>query len=63
MSIILATSPSCSRPFVDLVGEDRVLASTDCGFGTFAGIGRVDPDIVRKKLASLVAGAELAGAG
>ena len=51
------------RPFVDLVGDDRVLASTDCGFGTFAGIGRVDPDVVAKKFRSLVAGAELASTG
>jgi 5-methyltetrahydropteroyltriglutamate--homocysteine methyltransferase len=49
------------RPYIDLVGAERVVASTDCGFGTFAGIGRVDPDVVTKKLASLVAGAELAG--
>lgn len=47
-------------PFVDLVGTERVIASTDCGFGTFAGIGRVDPDVVGKKLASLVEGAALA---
>jgi 5-methyltetrahydropteroyltriglutamate--homocysteine methyltransferase len=51
------------RPFVDLVGQERVIASTDCGFGTFAGIGRVDPDIVGKKLRSLVSGAELASTG
>jgi 5-methyltetrahydropteroyltriglutamate--homocysteine methyltransferase len=50
------------QPYVDLVGVERVMASTDCGFGTFAGIGRVDPDVVRKKLLSLVAGAESAGA-
>ena len=48
------------RPYVDLVGAERVVASTDCGFGTFAGIGRVDPDVVRKKLTSLVEGAALA---
>jgi len=47
-------------PFVELVGDDRVIASTDCGFGTFAGIGRVDPDVVGKKLRSLVEGADLA---
>ena len=47
--------------FVDIVGADRVLASTDCGFGTFAGIGRVDPEIAYKKLASLVEGAARAG--
>ncbi len=50
------------RPYVDLVGPDRVIASTDCGFGTFAGVGRIDPDVVSKKLASLVAGAALVGA-
>ena len=47
-------------PFIDLVGRERVLASTDCGFGTFAGIGRVDPAVVGKKLRSLVDGAALA---
>jgi 5-methyltetrahydropteroyltriglutamate--homocysteine methyltransferase len=46
--------------FVELVGPERVMASTDCGFGTFAGIGRIDPDVVTKKLQSLVQGAELA---
>ena len=48
------------RPYLELVGPDRVVASTDCGFGTFAGIGRVDPGVVAKKLRSLVAGARLA---
>jgi 5-methyltetrahydropteroyltriglutamate--homocysteine methyltransferase len=48
-------------PYVDLVGAERVVASTDCGFGTFAGIGRVDPDVVGKKLTSLVEGAQLVG--
>ena len=42
------------------MSADRVIAGTDCGFGTFAGIGKVDPDVAYKKLASLVAGAELA---
>jgi len=46
-------------PFIDLVGRERVIASTDCGFGTFAGIGRVDPAVVGKKLSSLVEGAAL----
>lgn len=48
------------QPYIDLVGAERVVASTDCGFGTFAGIGRIDPDVVGKKLTSLVEGAELA---
>jgi 5-methyltetrahydropteroyltriglutamate--homocysteine methyltransferase len=46
--------------FVAMVGADRVIAGTDCGFGTFAGIGKIDADIAYKKLAALVAGAELA---
>lgn len=46
--------------YVAIVGAERVMAGTDCGFGTFAGIGKVDPAVVYKKLAALVAGAELA---
>jgi 5-methyltetrahydropteroyltriglutamate--homocysteine methyltransferase len=45
--------------YIGIVGADRVIAGTDCGFGTFAGIGKVDPAVAYKKLASLVAGAEL----
>ena len=45
--------------YVDIVGPERVIAGTDCGFGTFAGIGKIDPDVAYKKLAALVAGAEL----
>ena len=48
------------RGFVDLVGADRVIAGTDCGFATFAGFGAVDPEIVYAKLATLAEGAELA---
>ncbi len=43
--------------FADIVGRDRVLAGTDCGFGTFAGLSRVDPGIAYKKLGALVEGA------
>ena len=46
--------------FADIVGRERVIAGTDCGFSTFAGFGAVDPDIVYAKLASLAAGAKLA---
>jgi 5-methyltetrahydropteroyltriglutamate--homocysteine methyltransferase len=46
--------------FTNLVGRDRVIAGTDCGFGTFAGFGPVDPEIAWEKLESLVRGAELA---
>ena len=46
--------------YADIVGRDRVIAGTDCGFGTFAGFGPVEPDIVYLKLASLVEGARIA---
>ena len=46
--------------FADIVGRQRVLAGTDCGFGTFAKYGRVDPDIAYAKLQTLAAGAALA---
>lgn len=41
------------RRFTDIVGRDRVIASTDCGLG-----GRIHPDIAWAKLASLGAGAQ-----
>ncbi len=43
--------------FVDIVGHDRVIAGSDCGFGTFAGYGAVDPEIAYAKLAALSVGA------
>lgn len=43
--------------FAGLVGRDRVIAGTDCGFSTFAGFGAVDPAIVYAKLAALTEGA------
>ena len=48
------------RRFIDIVGQDRVVASTDCGFGTFAGYGKIDPDVTWKKLSNLRRGADLA---
>jgi 5-methyltetrahydropteroyltriglutamate--homocysteine methyltransferase len=48
--------------FADIVGRERVLAGTDCGFGTFAGIGKMDADISYAKLASLAEGARRASA-
>ena len=45
--------------FVNIVGHDRVIGGTDCGFGTFAGFGAVDPDIAYAKLKSLAEGASL----
>ena len=46
--------------FAGLVGRERVMAGTDCGFGTFAGIGKMDPQISWLKLRALVEGAERA---
>jgi 5-methyltetrahydropteroyltriglutamate--homocysteine methyltransferase len=43
-----------------VVGRERVIAGTDCGFGTFAGYGKIDPSIAFKKLAAMVEGAALA---
>lgn len=45
--------------FTGIVGADRVIAGSDCGFGTFAGFGAVDPDIAYAKLGSLAEGAAL----
>ena len=51
---------SASSQFADIVGRERVIAGVDCGFGTFAGVGKIDPDIAFKKLGRLVEGAALA---
>ncbi len=48
--------------FAAIVGKDRVIASTDCGFGTFAGYGKIDPGVTWKKLRALRDGADLADA-
>ncbi len=48
--------------FVGIVGADRVIAGSDCGFGTFAGFGAVDPDIAYAKLGALSEGTALASA-
>ena len=48
--------------FADIVGPDRVIAGSDCGFGTFAGFGAVDPEIAYAKLETLAKGAALASA-
>ena len=45
--------------FVDIVGADRVIAGSDCGFGTFAGFGAIDPDIAYAKLKAMADGAAL----
>ncbi|EFL89172.1 cobalamin-independent methionine synthase II family protein [Ahrensia sp. R2A130] len=46
--------------FTSIVGADRVVAGSDCGFGTFAGYGAIDPEIAYAKLATLAEGAGLA---
>ncbi len=46
--------------FADIVGRERVIAGTDCGFSTFAGFGAVDEDIVYAKLQSMADGAAIA---
>ena len=46
--------------FAGIVGADRVIAGSDCGFGTFAGFGAVDPEIAYAKLKALADGAALA---
>lgn len=48
------------RRFADIVGRERVIAGTDCGFSTFAGFGAVDEDIVYAKLGAMVEGAKIA---
>ncbi len=46
--------------FTSILGSDRVMAGSDCGFGTFAGYGAVDPEIAWAKLATLSEGARRA---
>ena len=46
--------------FADVVGRERVIASTDSGFAAFAGDRTVDPKVAFKKLESLVKGTEIA---
>lgn len=46
--------------FTDIVGRERVLAGTDCGFGTFAGFGAIHPEICWGKLSAMAEGAEIA---
>ncbi len=46
--------------FAAIVGRERVIAGSDCGFGTFAGYGKMDPDIVFRKLEAQAEGAAIA---
>ena len=42
------------------IGKDRVIAGTDCGFGTFAGFGAVFPPFCWMKMRALSEGAQIA---
>ncbi len=46
--------------YANIVGRERVLAGSDCGFGTFAGFGAVHPSVTWAKLAAMAEGARLA---
>jgi 5-methyltetrahydropteroyltriglutamate--homocysteine methyltransferase len=46
--------------YARLVGRERVVAGTDCGFGTWVGQAAVDPGVAWAKMASLAEGARLA---
>jgi len=45
--------------YARIVGADRVMAGTDCGFGTFVGFGRVGPTVAEMKLRAIAEGAQL----
>ena len=46
--------------YASLVGRENVIAGTDCGFATFAGLTTVDPEITWTKLDAMAQGAQLA---
>jgi 5-methyltetrahydropteroyltriglutamate--homocysteine methyltransferase len=46
--------------FADVVGRERVLAGSDCGFATFVGFPLIDPDIAWMKLQAMAGGARRA---
>lgn len=48
--------------YAEVVGKERVMAGTDCGFGTFAGFGSVFPPFCWMKMKALSEGARLASA-
>jgi 5-methyltetrahydropteroyltriglutamate--homocysteine methyltransferase len=47
--------------YASVVGRENLMATTDCGFGTFVGMRECIPALAWAKLAALVEGAELAG--
>jgi 5-methyltetrahydropteroyltriglutamate--homocysteine methyltransferase len=46
--------------YARLVGREKVIAGSDCGYGTWVGQAAVDPDVVWAKLAALSEGARIA---
>jgi 5-methyltetrahydropteroyltriglutamate--homocysteine methyltransferase len=46
--------------YTRIVGPERVMAGTDCGFGTWSGFGAIDPDICWAKFGALAEGARRA---
>ena len=46
--------------YAEVVGRERVVASSDCGFGTFSGSNMVDARVAWAKLKTLAEGAALA---
>jgi 5-methyltetrahydropteroyltriglutamate--homocysteine methyltransferase len=46
--------------YAGVVGRERVIAGSDCGFGTFATYRGVDPGVAWAKLRSMAQGAEIA---
>ena len=46
--------------YADLVGRENVIAGTDCGFGTFAGLYTVDPKVTWLKFQAMADGARIA---
>jgi 5-methyltetrahydropteroyltriglutamate--homocysteine methyltransferase len=46
--------------YARLVGQERVIAGSDCGFATFAAFLTVDPKITWAKLAAMAEGARIA---
>ncbi len=48
--------------YAEVIGKERVIAGTDCGFGTFAGFGSVFPPFCWMKMKALSEGARRASA-
>jgi 5-methyltetrahydropteroyltriglutamate--homocysteine methyltransferase len=46
--------------FAEIVGRERVIAGSDCGFSTFAGDALVEPEICFAKFAAMAEGAAIA---